>query len=42
MPVRVSKKHAPKLANETAHMAIEGFEEDYMVGIGMFMISKPN
>ncbi|KAF2245941.1 hypothetical protein BU26DRAFT_607235 [Trematosphaeria pertusa] len=36
MPVRVPKTEAHRLPNKTAHLTVDGWEEDYMVGIDVF------
>ena len=34
MPIQITKAEAKMLPNETEHYTVDGFEDDYMVGIG--------
>lgn len=40
MPVRVPKTEAHRLPNKTAHLTVDGWEEDYMVGIGALRFAQ--
>jgi len=34
MPIQITEAEAKMLPNETEHYTVDGFEDDYMVGIG--------